>query len=74
MLIDTVPMYVQAMIAASADVGHPLSQAYLLSLVGLLGRELEARWCSISAALSRLCHSRARCGPASSRCCARVSR
>jgi HAD superfamily hydrolase (TIGR01509 family) len=43
LLIDTVPMYVQAMIVASADVGHPLSQDYLLSLVGLLGRELEAR-------------------------------
>lgn len=43
LMIDTVPAYVRAMTAASVDVGHPLSRAYFLSLVGLLGRELEAR-------------------------------
>jgi hypothetical protein len=31
------------MVAASEGVGYPLSRDYILSLVGLLGHELEAR-------------------------------
>lgn len=43
LMIDTVPAYLQAMIAASDDVGYRLPRDYFLSLVGLLGRELQAR-------------------------------
>jgi HAD superfamily hydrolase (TIGR01509 family) len=43
LLIDTIPIYIQAMMAAGADVGHPVSRDYLLSLVGLLGQELQNR-------------------------------
>jgi HAD superfamily hydrolase (TIGR01509 family) len=43
LLIDTIPIYIQAMTAAGADVGHPISRDYILSLVGLLGQELENR-------------------------------
>jgi HAD superfamily hydrolase (TIGR01509 family) len=43
LLIDTVPSYAAAMVGASLDVEHPLSQDYVLSLTGLLGAELSAR-------------------------------
>jgi HAD superfamily hydrolase (TIGR01509 family) len=43
LLIDTIPIYIQAMMAAGTDVGHPVSRDYLLSLVGLLGQELQNR-------------------------------
>ena len=43
LLIDTIPLYVTAMLAASAAVGHPLSQPYICSLTGLLGQELRDR-------------------------------
>jgi HAD superfamily hydrolase (TIGR01509 family) len=43
LLIDTIPIYVQAMTAAGADVGHQVSRDYLLSLIGLLGQELQNR-------------------------------
>lgn len=43
LLIDTIPAYVSAMVAASRDVGHVVSKDYVLSLVGLLGTELEAQ-------------------------------
>lgn len=41
LLIDTVPLYVEAMVQAGVDVGHPISPEYVMSLVGLLGNELE---------------------------------
>ena len=43
LLLDTVPAYVSAMVAAGHDVGNVVSQDYVLSLVGLLGAELEAQ-------------------------------
>jgi HAD superfamily hydrolase (TIGR01509 family) len=43
LLIDTIPIYVAAMVQAGVDIGHPVSQEYVLSLAGLLGVELEAR-------------------------------
>ena len=43
LLIDTIPLYITAMISAGRDVGYPLSSAYVLSLVGLLGYELQNR-------------------------------
>lgn len=43
LLIDTIPVYLAAMVQAGVDVRHPVSQEYVLSLVGLLGAELEAR-------------------------------
>jgi beta-phosphoglucomutase-like phosphatase (HAD superfamily) len=43
LLIDTIPAYVSAMVEASHDVGHTVSKEYVLSLVGLLGTELEAQ-------------------------------
>jgi HAD superfamily hydrolase (TIGR01509 family) len=43
LLIDTIPTYMAAMVEAGLDVGHPVSQEYVLSLAGLLGAELEAR-------------------------------
>ena len=43
LLIDTIPTYAAAMVQAGLDVEHPVSQEYVLSLVGLLGAELEAR-------------------------------
>lgn len=43
LLIDTVPIYAQAMIRAACDLGHDFSRPYVLSLVGLLGEELKAR-------------------------------
>jgi len=41
LLIDTVPLYVEAMVQAGGDIGFPLSPEYIMSLVGLLGNELE---------------------------------
>ena len=43
LLIDTIPAYVSAMVEASHDVGHAVSKDDVLSLVGLLGTELEAQ-------------------------------
>jgi HAD superfamily hydrolase (TIGR01509 family) len=43
LLIDTIPVYVSAMVQAGDDVEHPLSRDYVLSLAGLLGAELEAQ-------------------------------
>jgi HAD superfamily hydrolase (TIGR01509 family) len=43
LLIDTIPAYAAAMFQASLDIAHPVSQEYVLSLVGLLGAELEVR-------------------------------
>ena len=43
LLIDTIPVYLAAMVQAGVDVGHPVSEEYVLSLAGLLGAELEAR-------------------------------
>ena len=43
LLIDTIPAYVVAMVQAGHDVGDVVSRDYVLSLVGLLGAELEAR-------------------------------
>jgi HAD superfamily hydrolase (TIGR01509 family) len=43
LLIDTIPIYIQAMTAAGDDVGHQVSRDYLLSLIGLLGQELQNR-------------------------------
>jgi HAD superfamily hydrolase (TIGR01509 family) len=43
LLIDTIPAYVSAMVQAGDDVGHAVSKEYVLSLVGLLGAELEAQ-------------------------------
>src|SRR5450432_322031 len=43
LLIDTIPAYVSAMVQAGDDVGHVISKDYVLSLVGLLGTELEAQ-------------------------------
>ena len=43
LLIDTIPIYIQAMTEAGVEVGHPVTRGYLLSLVGLLGPELEKR-------------------------------
>jgi HAD superfamily hydrolase (TIGR01509 family) len=43
LLIDTIPSYAAAMVHAGLDVGHPISQEYVLSLTGLLGAELRAR-------------------------------
>ena len=43
LLIDTIPAYVSAMVEAGHDVGHAVSEEYVLSLVGLLGNELEAQ-------------------------------
>jgi HAD superfamily hydrolase (TIGR01509 family) len=43
LLIDTIPAYVGAMVQAGHDVGHVVSKDYVLSLVGLLGAELEAQ-------------------------------
>ena len=51
LLIDTIPAYVSAMVHAGDDVGHVISRDYVLTLVGLLGTELEAQL-------------RADCGPA----------
>jgi beta-phosphoglucomutase-like phosphatase (HAD superfamily) len=43
LLIDTIPVYIQAMTEAGAEVGHQVSRDYLLSLIGLLGQELQNR-------------------------------
>jgi len=43
LLIDTIPAYVSAMVEAGHDTGHAVSKDYVLSLVGLLGTELEAQ-------------------------------
>ena len=43
LLIDTIPAYVSAMVQAGDDIGHIISRDYVLSLIGLLGAELEAR-------------------------------
>jgi HAD superfamily hydrolase (TIGR01509 family) len=43
LLIDTVPIYAQAMAEAGTDVGYNISKEYVLSLVGLLGSELQSR-------------------------------
>ena len=43
LLIDTIPAYVSAMVEAGHDVGHVVSKDYVLSLIGLLGSELEAQ-------------------------------
>jgi HAD superfamily hydrolase (TIGR01509 family) len=43
LLIDSIPAYVSAMVQAGHDIGHAVSKEYLLSLVGLLGAELEAQ-------------------------------
>src|SRR5688500_14084737 len=43
LLIDTIPIYVEAMTAAGVEVGHPVTPDYLYSLIGLLGSELHDR-------------------------------
>jgi HAD superfamily hydrolase (TIGR01509 family) len=43
LLIDTIPAYISAMVQAGDDVGHAVSKEYVLSVVGLLGAELEAQ-------------------------------
>jgi HAD superfamily hydrolase (TIGR01509 family) len=43
LLIDTIPLYIQAMTGAGAAVGHHITREYLLSLIGLLGHELQQR-------------------------------
>ena len=43
LLIDTIPIYVQAMIEAGVDVGRNVSRDDILSLVGILGSELRSR-------------------------------
>ena len=43
LLIDTIPVYVSAMVQAGDDVRHVVSKEYVLSLVGLLGAELGAQ-------------------------------
>lgn len=43
LLIDTIPVYIHAMTRAGVEVGHQVSRSYLLSLVGLLGQELQKR-------------------------------
>ncbi len=43
LLIDTVPLYIAAMIHASDAIGHPISETYVKSLIGLLGIELRNR-------------------------------
>jgi len=43
LLIDTVPVYADAMVQAGEDVGYDITREYVLSLVGLLGIELKAR-------------------------------
>ena len=43
LLIDTIPAYVSAMVEAGHDVGHVVSKDHVLSLVGLLGAELETQ-------------------------------
>jgi HAD superfamily hydrolase (TIGR01509 family) len=43
LLIDTVPVYITAMVEAGGAVGHPVSAAYIRSLVGLLGAALRER-------------------------------
>jgi HAD superfamily hydrolase (TIGR01509 family) len=43
LLIDTIPLYLQAMMQAGIDVGHPVTSVYLRSLIGLLGQELHQR-------------------------------
>jgi HAD superfamily hydrolase (TIGR01509 family) len=43
LLIDTIPAYTAAMVQAGLDIERSISQKYVLSLVGLLGAELEAR-------------------------------
>lgn len=42
-IIDTIPIYVEAMTQAGIGAGHNLSRSYLLSLIGLLGQELHER-------------------------------
>ena len=43
LLIDTVPLYITAMVEAGDTVGHAVSAAYIRSLVGLLGAALRER-------------------------------
>jgi HAD superfamily hydrolase (TIGR01509 family) len=43
LLIDTVPVYVTAMVEAGGAVGHPVSATYIRSLIGLLGAALRDR-------------------------------
>lgn len=43
LLIDTIPAYVSAMVQAGDDVGYSVSKDYVLTLVGLLGAELDAQ-------------------------------
>ena len=43
LLLDTVPLYAEAMVQAGQDVGVNITHSYVLSLVGLLGSELKAR-------------------------------
>lgn len=43
LLIDTIPVYAAAMVQASLDIARPVSREYVLTLVGLLGAELEKR-------------------------------
>ena len=43
LLIDTITAYVSAMLQAGHDVGHAIPKDYVLSLIGLLGAELEAQ-------------------------------
>jgi HAD superfamily hydrolase (TIGR01509 family) len=43
LLIDTIPVYVEAMTRAGIEVGHHVSRKHLLSLIGLLGQELQER-------------------------------
>ncbi len=43
LLVDTIPLYITAMIEAGIVVGYPVSREYVLSLVGLLGKQLHRR-------------------------------
>jgi HAD superfamily hydrolase (TIGR01509 family) len=51
LLIDTIPLYIQAMMQAGDEIGHPVTPTYLRSLIGLLGRELQQQLiCDLGAA------------------------
>jgi HAD superfamily hydrolase (TIGR01509 family) len=43
LLLDTIPVYIEAMVVASAEIGRSISGDYLRSLIGLLGKELQNR-------------------------------
>lgn len=43
LLLDSIPLYVQAFTQAGSELGQPISSDYVHSLIGLLGRELRQR-------------------------------